>query len=175
MIDPLYLYSLVGAFALMFALAAIEKSRDPLRFAGLVANYRLLPAALAQPVSRIVIAAETLAAVLMVTPAWSWGVVLGCLLLALYALGIGINLLRGRTHIDCGCLGSEAGGISWLHVVRNAVMFCLLATCLLPAGSRELGLLDYTVIPLFLLASTLAYSALSLALGQHLNARTWWQ
>jgi hypothetical protein len=56
-------------------------------------------------------------------------------LLALFAVAMGINLLRGRTHIDCGCFDSTLKQpLRWSLVLRNAVLVLLL---LVAAQSRE--------------------------------------
>ena len=46
-----------------------------------------------------------------------------------------INLLRGRTHIDCGCFDSTLKQpLRWILVLRNAVLVLLLVAA---ARSRE--------------------------------------
>ena len=53
-------------------------------------------------------------------------------LLSAFAVAMGINLLRGRRHIDCGCFqGALKQPLRWTLVIRNA----LLALLLLAAGT----------------------------------------
>ena len=170
MIDPLIHYSLLGSFALMFALSAAEKYSDRAAFSAEIQNYRLLPAALIPVIAVLVTATEIIIATLLITELYRYAAIAGMLLLLAYAAGIMINLLRGRTHIDCGCLGSHGEGISYFHVLRN-----LLMAGLLEAADRQLVWLDYFVVAGWLAAATLVYATASLLLAAHLNHRTWWQ
>jgi hypothetical protein len=59
----------------------------------------------------------------------------------LFAVAMGINLRRGRRHIDCGCFQSALKQtLSWTLVVRNVVMALLLGLAVLVAGGSA-GLL----------------------------------
>ena len=175
MIDPVIQYCLLGAFALMFALSAMEKYHDRAAFAQQVADYRLLPLPLVTSLANVIIVLEIVAATLLITTAYRYGAAIGMALLLLYALGISLNLIRGRTHIDCGCLGSAGEGISWIHVLRNLIMTGLLALTLLPTAARTLLWLDYFVIITWLVGAILIYITANLLLTSHLNQRNWWQ
>lgn len=174
-IDPLYLYSLQISFAILFVMSGMEKSRDTTTFTALMQDYRLVPSALVTPVAAAIVTAELLTAIFLVTPAFKYGVMLGAALLLLYATAISINLLRGRTHIDCGCLGStHNSGISFPHVLRNGLLAAILLSCLFPLEDRSLTALDMVVIPLFILGAGLSYVTLSLLLDYRVNTRMWW-
>jgi hypothetical protein len=175
MSDPVIQYCVLGAFALMFALSAMEKYHDRAAFQQQVSDYRLLPAVLVPGLANAVIVLEIVAATLLITAAYRYGAAIGMVLLLLYALGIGLNLVRGRTHIDCGCLGSAGEGISWFHVLRNLFMIGLLALTLLPTAARTLIWLDYFVIMAWLGGAILTYITANLLLTSHLNQRNWWQ
>jgi len=58
------------------------------------------------------------------------------LLMAGYGAAITVNLLRGRSWIDCGCGGGEQ--LSWSLVVRNLVLagFALLPLAIVDAAPR---------------------------------------
>jgi len=50
-------------------------------------------------------------------------------LFIVFAIAMALNLLRGRTHIDCGCFQSALRQpLEWRLVVRNVVL-ALLAAC----------------------------------------------
>ncbi|WP_081193839.1 MauE/DoxX family redox-associated membrane protein [Halomonas sp. BC1] len=116
--------------ALILAQSVWHKVNDYGRFLGLVANYRLVPGFLEEGVSRTLIALEALLVVLLVFPATAVLASLsGGVLLLVYAAAMGINLLRGRQLIDCGC-GGRAQPVSWLLVLRNLTLALL---ALLPA------------------------------------------
>jgi len=174
MIDPVVLYALLGSFALLFAMSALESYQDVEAFSQQLADYRLLPEFLVPVTAIAVVAAEVIAATLLITQAYLWGVLLGLIMLLLYAAGILVNLLRGRTHIDCGCLGSRGEGISYFHVLRNLVLVILLAACLLPAGPRALLWLDYLTIITAVVAASGIYITVTLLISNYTEQRLWW-
>jgi hypothetical protein len=53
-----------------------------------------------------------------------------------YAAAIAINLLRGNTRIDCGCLGfgARVPELRWGLVGRNALLLAAVLTALLPVS-----------------------------------------
>lgn len=123
-----------GLLCLVFLRAALHKWGARGEFAGILADYRVLPAPAVPAVAALLPAAEAGAAALLVLPASRGaGATLALALLLAYAAAMGWNLLRGRTAIDCGC-GGPAQAISWLHVLRNAVLAAVAALALwLPA------------------------------------------
>ena len=140
--------------ALLFLRAAWHKAADYGRFVGFVADYRLVPDALLGVASRLLVAAEFAVVALLVWPPLAvWGAVGALVLLGLYALGIAVNLLRGRTRIECGC-GGAAQPLSWLLVVRNGVLMAL-AGLALSIPYTLAGVLETAVA---LLAGALAFS-----------------
>ena len=86
---------------------------------------------------------------------WGWMTLLWGGLLVLAGLGllgvvtgaVIVNLLRGRTDLDCGCGG--AGGdqrLSWGLVLRNALLAAALAFAAARPGERDLVWLDYATM-----------------------------
>jgi hypothetical protein len=106
--------------ALVFAHALFHKLREPTRFRASMAAYALLPAVLVAPVAGVVMVLEA-AAVFALLLGSNFGVLLAALLLAGYAVAIAINVVRGRTHLDCGC-GDEPVPVSWAVVARNVLL-----------------------------------------------------
>ena len=161
MLDPLVIKVLSLAFAVLLAAAAWHKLSDRVRFRGILAAYQVLPEALVAPVAWITALLEiTLAA------AWAlgWSLELAALatacLLSLYTLAIGVNLLRGRTYIDCGC-GFGAHGVQQLSsrlLLRNAVLIALALAAALPPAPRELALVDYAGVAGACLVLALLYA-----------------
>lgn len=165
-LDPAIGWILALSLGLLLALAASHKLRDPARFRSALAGYAVLPSALVVPAGFAVIAAEIAAAVLVVLPGRrAAGAALAATLLVGYAAGIAINLLRGRTRIDCGCLGfGRSERIAWWMVVRNAGLAAGALAAMLPATGRELTALDrLTVLGTVLAAAVLYASADRLA------------
>lgn len=115
--------------ALVFAAAAWGKLRYYTEFSGVLGNYRLLPESLVSPAAPLLIGLELAVAGSLVTGWWiEFGAVLGCALLAVFALAMGINIARGRRQIDCGCFRSALRQhLRPALLVRNALLFAALA------------------------------------------------
>lgn len=110
---------------LVLAVAAISKLRHADEFQGVVDNYRLLPSFLVAPFARLLPWVELACAVALTIPpvreiaAW---VATG--LFVMFALALAINVGRGRTHIDCGCVRrpTSKSRIGMFHVLRALFM-----------------------------------------------------
>ncbi len=109
------------------------KLRHRVPFQGVVANYRLLPAALVAPAAYSIPPVElALGATLLPGLAFPWPELGAAALLLLFALAMGINLRRGRGHIDCGCFQSALKQtLSWTLVMRNVGLASLMLVALL--------------------------------------------
>lgn len=174
MLDPVILYSLVGVFALLFAFSALEKYQDMAGFRLKLENYQVLPAALVSGMTNLFFLVEIVTATLLLTPAYLYGVALSAILMLAYTSGIAINLARGRTYIDCGCLGSQGEGISGYHLLRNGTLIVLMLVCFMPVIERQLLWLDYSTIVLFLGASAASYATANLMIAHANQHRLWW-
>jgi uncharacterized membrane protein YphA (DoxX/SURF4 family) len=119
--------------SLVFLTAAYGKLRHGAPFQGVVANYRLLPDAMVAPTAYLIPPAElVLGATLLLGVAYPWPELSAAGLLLLFALAMGINLRRGRRHIDCGCFQSALKQtLSWTLVMRNGVLALLMGIALL--------------------------------------------
>jgi Methylamine utilisation protein MauE len=130
--------------ALVFAAAIRGKIVHREELAGVVANYRLLPARLAPLAAWTIVALECLVALSLISgEELAAGAVLAGALLGCFALAMGINLRRGRREIDCGCFQSGLRQrLSGLLVVRNLVLAALLIP-LLAARTGSASLLQW--------------------------------
>ncbi len=108
----------------VLAAAAAHKLRDLRGFFGVLSAYRVLPERLVPPAGLVAIALEASVALAFWLPAVSRGAAaVGAGLLTLYALAIGVNLRRGRSHLDCGCsFGDRGQPISNALVLRNGLL-----------------------------------------------------
>ncbi len=124
--------------ALVFMQAAVGKLRRWPLLEGVIANYRILPVALARPAALALPPIELcLGAALLAFPDLSVRATAAALLLV-FATAIGVNLLRGRREIDCGCFQSDLRqSLGWPLVARNLVLAALMA---LPAPAQPLSL-----------------------------------
>ena len=178
MIDPLLPRTIAAGFALLLVAAAWHKLRSRAAFATVLADYRLLPAAaipvaaVAVPVFEAALATDWLRAGSLRAAALATAA-----LLAVYALAIAVNLLRGRAHIGCGCgFGTRAGAsesLSWGLVARNLVLIVLALLPLLPAAQRPLGALDWLTLAAALLVAALLYLGAAQLLANDTAIRSW--
>jgi Methylamine utilisation protein MauE len=132
------------AAALIFFTAAVAKMRNWRTFEGVVANYRLLPNALSRGVAWVLPPAEFLLAIALLFGA-PGSELAASALLSVFGIAMAINLLRGRTHIDCGCFDATLKQpLRWSLVLRNAVLVLLLIAA---ARSRETaGAFDFATL-----------------------------
>ena len=156
-LDPAVSWFLGLGLALLFGVAAAHKLADRQRFFAVLKNYDLMPERLVPLAGAAVVAAEVVAVLLLVLPpVRTLGAWLAVALLAAYALAIAVNLLRGRTRIDCGCFGfGRHDRIAWTMVVRNLALVALALALLLPASQRDLVVLDALTVGASLLVVTL--------------------
>ncbi len=147
-LDPTIAVTLRLSLALLFVTSALHKTRSFVRFRETVLDYRLLPPALAGIASVGILGAELGVAVALLAPSTAGiGLVGASALLGTYGVAIGINLRRGRRHIDCGCVGPalRQSLSEWL-VVRNGGLVTLALAGLAPVASRPLGWIDLVTI-----------------------------
>ncbi|NHO38856.1 methylamine utilization protein MauE [Acetobacter ghanensis] len=105
----------------MFLVAGVAKLRDHDTFLGTLASYRLLPDWSYESVAWALAVAETGVALLLFS---GFGALVGGLaaatLLVVFALAMGVNVLRGRTDLSCGCTpGVVSEKLSWAVVLRT--------------------------------------------------------
>ena len=142
--DPLVELTVAGSLAVLFAASTLHKLTALREWPSVVRNYRVLPAALALPAAGVLLIAGALTAAALFWPGTRHiGACAAAAQLLLFAAAMAINLRRGRSSIDCGCFASRLRqGISAWMVVRNLALALLALSLLLPARSRELGVLD---------------------------------
>lgn len=149
-------------FALLLLWAAAAKGRDLLGFRAVLADYRIVPAALVSAVAVVVPAVEVSIGALWLAAPWSSSaLILACcstvVLMAVYGAVVAVNLVRGRSWIDCGCGAGES--VSWPMVARNGVLAVLALAPLAIAEASPPGWLDLAMsLPMLALAA-LVYHA----------------
>jgi hypothetical protein len=83
-------------------------------------------------------------------------------LLALYAGAMGVNLARGRRHIDCGCMGPAARqSLSGWLIARNLLLALVALAGLQRTVPRELYWLDLVSVAAAVSALVLIYAAIN--------------
>jgi hypothetical protein len=156
--DPVVDAILRGSLALLWLSAAVHKLRDLPAFGAAVGDYELVPAAATRAAAGALVAAElATGAALLATPTRAPALLASALLLALYAAAIGVNLLRGRRHLDCGCAGpAQRRPVSGWLVARNALVAAVALAALAPVHARPLAWIDAVTV----LAGVCAVAAL---------------
>lgn len=146
--EPLIVWSLRAFLAALFATAALSKLTSLEEFYGVVRNFRLLPDGLSRATAMVLPVVElAVAAGLLVTPLAVPAAMAAAALLLVFSVALAINVLRGRSYIDCGCFrNGMKQTVSWSLVARNIVLtaLALAVVALLPA-SRAAGLADIFV------------------------------
>lgn len=144
MIDPIISTATALALSVIFASAAGHKLKNPNWFRQQIRKYELIPgmavpaAALALPIIEL-----TTAVGLLWSASRPLAGILALLLVSAYALAIGINLLRGRADIDCGCSGpATPQPLQPGLLIRNLGLAILACVTLLPILDRPLNLHD---------------------------------
>jgi hypothetical protein len=146
--DPLATLIAGLALALLFLAGAAEKAAHFGNFRSIVGHYQLVPAPAVALVAGLLPGLEAAAAGAALWAAFgptTEPLALPAALLFLYAAAMAINLMRGRSHIDCGCVGFGAArpSIGWPLVARNVVLGGIaLLVALAPAAARPLGTAD---------------------------------
>ena len=149
MMDPLAATGLALFTGGLFVAAGVHKWRDRTGFQQTLAAYNVAPPVLMRPLSLMVPAVEILAGLGVVWPVSRPGAALVLAgLLVVYAGAIGVNLLRGRVDIDCGCFmrgqGSAQGSRLGLWLLgRNAVLILFCLALVLPVAARDLTWMDW--------------------------------
>lgn len=165
--DPIATAALAACFALIMFAAAWHKLAEPLMFEAALDAYRLLPSGTAAVVARVLPVAEVLVGLGLLVPATrGWSVLPFAALMLVYAAAMALNLLRGRSQIDCGC-GADVHLLSWALVTRNGVL--ALATLIVsgPSVARELRWLDAVTLVGAALSLYAAYLLFDELLRQH--------
>jgi len=167
MIDPALGALLAGAFALLFASAALHKLLDREAFGRVFRAYGVVPPPLLRLATLVPLLELTVAAALLTAGARAGAAATGVVLLMTYAAAIAINLGRGRRDLACGCGGAnDARPIAAWMVGRNLILAALLALTLLPWSSRTLGAADALTIGAGTSVAALLYMSVDTLLGR---------
>lgn len=157
MTDPVTAGIVVGAMALILLSAAWHKFSEPNAFLAALAGYRLVPTPLLGAMQRAIPVIEALLGASLLVPLSRHAALYGAAgLVALYGLAMAINLLRGRSYIDCGC-GGSGQPLSWGLVVRNGLIAAAAVAATGTASDRAFDWLDGVTLIFGVLAFYIAY------------------
>ena len=94
------------------------------------------------------------------------------LLLAVYAMAIAFNLLRGRRFIDCGC-GGAAQPLSVGIVARNVALIAVVGMALSEPSARALAWVDAVSVVAGVLVCATIYAAVNQLLAARAQLEEW--
>jgi hypothetical protein len=167
MLDPAFGYLIVAGAALLFASASIHKVRGLARFTEIFVAYRVLPNVLGRRVSWLIPCLEvSIAIALLREPSRRMAVIAAIAVLITYASGMGLNLLRGRRDLDCGCgTARDRRPIAGWMVWRNLFLAAALGSAALPWSPRAFNSTDLLTVMGGLIAAVTLYAAVDRLLG----------
>jgi len=165
-LDPTLQTILRIAVSLLLLAAARHKLADFAHFCGVVQHYRLLPSALAKAAAALLVATEGAVGVALWVPALAAPAALAAFgLLSLYSAAIGINLLRGRRYIDCGCgRPGSVRPLSGALLIRNAGLGLAALVSTLPVEPRAPVWIDGLTVVAGVAVLALLYAAVDASL-----------
>jgi len=151
----------------LFASAGIQKVRSLARFTEIFVAYRVLPGALGGRVAWLIPCLEVAIAIaLLWEPIRRMAVIAAIAVLIAYASGMGLNLLRGRRDLDCGCgTARDRRAIAGWMVWRNLFLAAALGSAALPWSPRAVNSTDIVTVMGGLIVAVTLYAAVDRLLG----------
>ncbi|WP_421910280.1 MauE/DoxX family redox-associated membrane protein [Marinobacter sp.] len=164
MIDPIFSTAAALALSVILASAASHKLRKPHWFRRQVNEYQLTPPLLTSAIALALPVTELMAATgLLWETSRPYAASLALALVAAYALAIGINLLRGRHDMDCGCSGpAMRQPLHPILLLRNGFLGVLALGALIPAFERTTSVHDNFIMIAAGTVAILLYTAADL-------------
>jgi hypothetical protein len=166
-LDPAFGYLIIAGIALLFASAGARKLQDVARFTEIFAAYRVLPTAWARRLAWLIPCLELgVAITLLWEPSRRLAVISAMALLIAYASGLGVNLLRGRRDLDCGCgAARDRRAIAAWMIWRNLILAAAVAIAALPWSPRPCNLTDFLTVIGGLIVGVTLYAAVDRLIG----------
>ncbi|MFT5132128.1 MAG: putative membrane protein YphA (DoxX/SURF4 family) [Gammaproteobacteria bacterium] len=158
--DPIIPVTCALTLSYVFVVAGFHKIRDIVEFKSTLENYQVVPTFLLSFFVYLIPVLELLTGIALIVPFTSeLAAISASVLLIMYLFAMGINLVKGRRTIDCGCGGTEQKqNISEWLLLRNGVLlffaYCVTAT----VEGRGLIWLDWVVVVLSTVIACLFYN-----------------
>jgi uncharacterized membrane protein YphA (DoxX/SURF4 family) len=123
----------------IFIYASLDKIAHPAAFAGIIANYAILPDFLVTLPALALPWLELIAGLCLVAGAWTRSSALWLsLLLLLFILALGVNALRGM-NMSCGCFSTSAADTENAYVLILRDLLILIPGLIIVFFGRERG------------------------------------
>jgi uncharacterized membrane protein YphA (DoxX/SURF4 family) len=158
--DPIIPVTSALILSYIFVVAGVHKFRDLVEFRSTLENYQVLPMFLLSLFVYLVPILELLTGFALLVPVTSeFAAVSAGVLLFMYLFAIGINLVKGRRAIDCGCGGTgQKQNISEWLLLRNGVLMFFAYCVTASVQGRALIWLDWVVAILATVIACLFYN-----------------
>jgi len=115
-------YAIQIAIGLLFTIALLAKLREPSAFVATIRDFRVLPGAVTVPSAYLLLAAEAVVALSLVSgEGLSIGLPVALAASISFFTAVAINLRRGFA-LDCGCFGASSESISPKTLIRLALL-----------------------------------------------------
>lgn len=139
--DAIGLVLFLGRIVLggLFVYASWDKILDPAAFAGMIANYQMLPPILVNPMALALPWIELVCGVCLIVNRWTGGSALVVTaLMVVFMVALGYSAYRG-IDISCGCftMTGEAPKSMWGYLLRDAALLALAITILVHPKSQR--------------------------------------
>jgi len=117
-------YSAGSFVAMVLVVAGAAKLGNRREFSQTVQNYKVVSPRTSRVIGIVLPEVELLVGcLLLIKIGVAFAGAVACVLFALFATAISVNLVRGRRRIACGCFGpSENRPLGWSHVVQNVAL-----------------------------------------------------
>jgi hypothetical protein len=150
----------------VFARAVWHKLANKHQFVAQLNSYQLLPEPLAPAFALFLVLVEGCLVCTLPVPGWRVPAWIAAALMSLYAGAMAINLVRGRTNLDCGCNGPAQfpQTVSWALVVRNLSLATIALVSAAPVYTRILTIYDIGTIALATGTAILLYGSIEQAI-----------
>ena len=123
----IYVYTALRILiGIIFIWASWDKILNPKDFAGIIHNYRILPAALINPVAVILPCTEALCGILLITNIYTRGSALIIDIMMIVFIFLFIFNIYRALDISCGCFTTSAHmekGSQIMHIARDLLIF----------------------------------------------------
>jgi hypothetical protein len=162
-LDPIVILIANYSIALLFGLASYGKLSAFRVFCVTLEEYQLIPVKLVTVVAAVVTGLEVLISLgAFWQPVAQFAMFAASLLLSMYAAAIGINLVRGRRDIDCGCTGPARRQLlsGWLLLRNTGLILVGLLGAAVPS-ERIVVAADLVLVALALIAVMAIYAAIN--------------
>ncbi len=162
-IDPVIAITCSLILSYVFVVASFHKFQNISEFKQTLSDYQVIPDSLLSFFIYSIPTLEMLTGITLLIPISSGlAAISASFLLLVYMVAIGINLIKGRRSIDCGCGGTEQKqNISEWLLLRNGLLIFLAYCITASVQARELLWFDWTVVLLAAIIGCLFYNIIN--------------